>query len=97
MSFLFARYGFTTRRRRTRGSFFDRKKFNSWQAYFEYSARFSSGFSFGQSSDERELGQLRVLRQRGVERVDLRQAVVRLEPAADDVGEHERLALRRAR
>ena len=54
------------------GSFLDRKKFSSWQACFEYSARFSSGFSFGQFEQERELGQLRVLRQRGVQGVDLR-------------------------
>ena len=47
LSFLLARYGFTTASKKAR-SFFHKKKFNSWQANFEYSVRFSASFSFGQ-------------------------------------------------
>ena len=34
--------------RKNSGSLWYRKKCNSWQAYFEYRSRFSSGFRFGQ-------------------------------------------------
>ena len=59
LSFLFFRYGSMTLSKNS-GSFRQRKKFSSWQAYLEYFSCFSSGLQLRPVEDEGELGERRV-------------------------------------